>query len=718
LQSLLSFPREVGDDMNLSVRFHATVLAPGFALGNAFFIRERPLPPSGEPSDLPDALRELHMFKQSVVRAVEELESLIEQLERGRSPEPADIARAHLAMLSDSGFHEDIQRKIATQGLQAERAVEEVIHELVILFERSENEVLAERSADLKDLELRLKAALGGQPHDVFRSIASADNHIALVDELLPSYVFDAHTHHVSGFLVTKGTPLAHAVILARHYGMPVLKMEHLSRIENGTALLLDGANGYVVMEPDEAMIRDVLPARQPSHVPETHESLPAALWLSIIDPQQLDAGVLADAAGIGLYRTEMLFMKHSHDFPAEDEQYRVYRSLFEKCGGKPVTIRTLDIGGDKLLPYFSLGPQANPYMGFRAHRIWRFHPEILVCQIRAIMRAAGHEGRLRILYPMIETVDSLAFVQELVRDAVASLRRQGEPIPDRYEEGLLIEVPSAVWDYSALLARVDYASLGTNDLLQYFFAADRNNPNISSFYVPEHPAVIRMLHWIVDKNAQANKPRTSAGKSRPTGRTCPCWSAWASVISASPRVCSRKCGPSCPGSNRPRAPGWRGTPWKPAARRKFDNCSGILAGSSPNLPCRTCRVKAKWSIRSAGWLSKQATRPCPSRTTERPPISAHPSAAGSSWRKPPESPPSPNKANGVRTWGEVEGAGCRQPQSTAMRVRTIPPALTSVNGLPRTFPRDGGNRARPRYGTPRSVPVSSHRVKQETWSA
>jgi phosphotransferase system enzyme I (PtsI) len=513
LQSLLSFPREVGDDMNLSVRFHATVLAPGFALGNAFFIRERPLPPSGEPSDLPDALRELHMFKQSVVRAVEELESLIEQLERGRSPEPADIARAHLAMLSDSGFHEDIQRKIATQGLQAERAVEEVIHELVILFERSENEVLAERSADLKDLELRLKAALGGQPHDVFRSIASADNHIALVDELLPSYVFDAHTHHVSGFLVTKGTPLAHAVILARHYGMPVLKMEHLSRIENGTALLLDGANGYVVMEPDEAMIRDVLPARQPSHVPETHESLPAALWLSIIDPQQLDAGVLADAAGIGLYRTEMLFMKHSHDFPAEDEQYRVYRSLFEKCGGKPVTIRTLDIGGDKLLPYFSLGPQANPYMGFRAHRIWRFHPEILVCQIRAIMRAAGHEGRLRILYPMIETVDSLAFVQELVRDAVASLRRQGEPIPDRYEEGLLIEVPSAVWDYSALLARVDYASLGTNDLLQYFFAADRNNPNISSFYVPEHPAVIRMLHWIVDKNAQANKPLNICGE-------------------------------------------------------------------------------------------------------------------------------------------------------------------------------------------------------------
>jgi phosphoenolpyruvate-protein phosphotransferase len=466
-------------------------------------------------SDSPDSLQELHIFKQSVVRAVEELERLIEHLERSRSTEPADIARAHLAMLSDSGFHENIQRRIATQGLRAERAVEEVIHELVTVFERSENEVLVERSADLKDLELRLKAALVGQPHDVFSAIASTDDHIALVDELLPSYIFDAHTHHVTGFLVTKGTPLAHAVILARHYGMPVLKTEQLSRIENGTALLLDGSKGCIVIEPDEATIRhfDVVPAGQPDPVPVPHEPLPATLWLSIIDPQQLDSGVLANAAGIGLYRTEMLFMKHPHDFPAEEAQYRVYRSLFEKCGGKPVTIRTLDVGGDKLLPYFSLGPQANPYMGFRAHRIYRFHPEILVRQIRAILRAAGPDGRLRILYPMIETVDALAFVQELVRDAVASLRREDLPIPERYEEGILVEVPSAVWDYSALLARVDYASLGTNDLLQYFFAADRNNPNIGSFYVPEHPAVLRMLHWIVEKNAQADKPLGICGE-------------------------------------------------------------------------------------------------------------------------------------------------------------------------------------------------------------
>ncbi len=499
--------------MGAPIRFHATVLAPGVAFGNGLFISERPDSPRGGPADSADAHAELRAFEHSVKRAVEELEKLIDQLGEGRSEEPADIARAHLAMLSDSGFHQDIQKKIASQGIRAERAVEEVVQELIILFERSENEVLAERAADLRDLERRLKAALGDQPHGVFRTIVSADDQIALVDELLPSYVFEAPAHHVTGFVVTKGTPLAHAVILARHYGIPVLKVERLPRIEDGSTVLLDSASSLVVMAPDAAEARDVLRSAKPTPAPVPHESLPAALWLSIVDPLQLEPGVLANAAGIGLYRTEMLFMKHCHDFPDEEEQCRAYRRLFDKCGDKPVTVRTLDIGGDKLLPYFSLGPQANPYMGFRAHRIWRFHPEILITQVRAILRAAGPGRRLRILYPMIETVDSLAFVQQLVLDAVASLRRQGQPIPERFEEGVLIEVPSAIWDYCALLARVDYTSLGTNDLLQYFFAADRNNPNISSFYVPEHPAVLRMLHWLADKNAQAGKPLGICGE-------------------------------------------------------------------------------------------------------------------------------------------------------------------------------------------------------------
>ncbi|MGE5189115.1 MAG: phosphoenolpyruvate--protein phosphotransferase [Gemmatimonadota bacterium] len=499
--------------MSAASRIDAAILAPGTALGSAVHLRERPLPPGCETNDRPDAGQELHLFRQSVERTVAELEGLIGQLERGRSPEPADIARAHLAMLSDSGFHRDIQSRIATQGLRAERAVEEVIRELVALFERSGNQVLAGRSADLKDLELRLKHAIWGDPRDDFGAIEGPGDHIALVDELLPSHVFEARAHQVAGFLVAKGTPLAHAVILARLYGIPVLKADRLARIENGTALLLDGENGRVVIEPGDAEVREMPAVARRIPAPVREETGPATLWLSVVDSQQIDPGILADAAGVGLYRTEVLFMRHREDFPNEEEQYTVYRSLFERCGDKPVTVRTLDIGGDKVLPYFSLGPQANPDLGLRAHRIWRYHPEILVRQVRAIMRAAGREGRLRILYPMIETVDSLVFVQELVHRAVTSLRREGRATPERYEEGILLEVPSALWDYSSLLARVDYASLGTNDLLQYFFAADRGNPNIGSFYVPDHPAVWRMMHWVAERTARANKSLSICGE-------------------------------------------------------------------------------------------------------------------------------------------------------------------------------------------------------------
>jgi phosphotransferase system enzyme I (PtsI) len=499
--------------MNRSERFHGTVLAPGFALGNAFRIGDSPPRSAGDPPALVDVHRELHLFKQSIAQAVEELENLVEQLQRNPSPEPADIARVHLAMLNDVGFHDDVRHKIATSGLRAEHAIEVVVHEMVALFERSGNEVLAERSADLKDLEFRLKTAMGGRPSNVFGAIGSEGNQIALVEELLPSFIFDAPSHNVTGFLVAKGTPLAHAVILARLYGIPVLKTDHLSRLENGTPLLLDGINGDIVTEPDETEVQRRSKDSRSNLAVLCDAPLSANLWLSIIDPLQLESTAVEKSAGIGLYRTEVLFMKSREDFPGEEEQCAAYRALFQRCGDKPVTIRTLDIGGDKLLPYFSLGPQANPYMGFRAHRIWRFHPEILICQIRAIMRAAGTGGRLRILYPMIETVDSLTFVQKLVRDAVSALRRERVPIPEQYEEGVLVEVPSAVWDYSALLERVDYTSLGTNDLLQYFFAADRNNPNIGSFYIPEHPAVLRMLHWIAERNIATGKPLGICGE-------------------------------------------------------------------------------------------------------------------------------------------------------------------------------------------------------------
>ncbi len=186
---------------------------------------------------------------------------------------------------------------------------------------------------------------------------------------------------------------------------------------------------------------------------------------------------------------------------------------LFDRCKESPITVRTLDIGGDKKLPYFSFGPQDNPYLGLRAHRIFRFQPEILITQIRARLKAAVNLSRLRILFPMIETLDGLLFVQDLLNAAIASLKQDGASFNESFQQGILVEVPSAVWNFRAMLRHVDFASIGTNDLLQYFFAVDRNNANVHYAFEPENPGALKMIKYIVDMAKEQEKPLSVCGE-------------------------------------------------------------------------------------------------------------------------------------------------------------------------------------------------------------
>ncbi|MCB2141330.1 phosphoenolpyruvate--protein phosphotransferase [bacterium] len=491
----------------------AMVFSPGQARGKVFFIEAGQEPSNSAEGTPVDVQQELHRFQNALQSTVVDLTQLIEQLEHGNEKEQAEITRAHIALLQDSQFHENVRKKIEMHGYGSEHAIEEIALEFSLLSEESGNELIAARSTDLMDMGQRLKRALRGESQDVFGALSPTEDHVAVVAELLPSHVFAARDHRVTGFIFSKGTPLAHASILARLYEIPVLKVTSLSPIKAGAPLILDGNNRRVVTNPGRSDIDSIVSERPASRDAGDFTELPWDLWLNIIDPQQLDSGMISKTSGIGLYRTEILFMTRHEDFPSEEEQFLTYRALFDRCGDKPVTIRTLDIGGDKFLPYFSLGPQANPYLGLRAHRIYRFHPEIVVRQVRAILRAAGHNGRLRLLYPMIESEESLFFVQSLVMKAVASLQQERRPVPQRFEEGVLIEVPSALWDYPRLLQNVDFASLGTNDLFQYFFSADRNNPNVSAYCQPENPVALRMLDWVVRKSNQANKPLSICGE-------------------------------------------------------------------------------------------------------------------------------------------------------------------------------------------------------------
>jgi phosphoenolpyruvate-protein kinase (PTS system EI component) len=206
--------------------------------------------------------------------------------------------------------------------------------------------------------------------------------------------------------------------------------------------------------------------------------------------------------------------MEQTDDFPSEQQQYEVYRSLFQVCPSDyPVTVRTADIGGDKTLPYFSLGPQENPYLGVRAHRIYREHPEIFIIQMRAILRAAAGASGLRIMYPMIGSLEDLSFVQSLLAETIRSLKARGQDCQDQFQQGIMIEVPSAAWNCEELLKAVDFASVGTNDLLQYFFAVARDDAGVSQSYRAQDPNALQMLKRIVDTAARIGKPLSICGE-------------------------------------------------------------------------------------------------------------------------------------------------------------------------------------------------------------
>jgi phosphoenolpyruvate-protein phosphotransferase len=371
-------------------------------------------------------------------------------------------------------------------------------------------------------MERKVTIAIGGR----IRNLASEESDfvkmllnrvhdpVVVTRELFPSLVLEARKGGVKAILILNGTSLSHAAILAKSFAIPVLKIENLYALglKDKDEVLVDAERGRLVINPGKESMDRIGAGRERKEMPKL-SSLPLKIWINIVDPAQLGGEEVDTIEGIGLYRTESLFMEKKEDFPDEDEQYRVYSSLFEKAGERPVTIRTLDIGGDKTLSYFSFGPQENPYLGFRAHRIYRFHPEIFVTQMRAILRSGAHSSNLRVLYPMIENVDEMLFVQSLLKKTMRSLKKDGFKYSRKFHQGVLVEVPSAVWDFKKLLGLADFASLGTNDLLQYFFAVDRNNANVSGSYGPENPTSLRMLKSLVETAKELDKPLNICGE-------------------------------------------------------------------------------------------------------------------------------------------------------------------------------------------------------------
>jgi phosphoenolpyruvate-protein kinase (PTS system EI component)/YHS domain-containing protein len=351
--------------------------------------------------------------------------------------------------------------------------------------------------------------------HEAFEALGEGEAMVLAVKELLPSVVLEARNSRVVGFVVERGTGLSHGSILAKSLGFPVLRIDDLQALQAATdeLVLISATEGSLVVAPGPELIIQIV-ERRPTAPVVDQVGLPVRLWINVADPAQVTPELVDRIAGVGLYRTEVLFMEQIDDFPSEQQQYITYRSLFETCRpDQIVTVRTADIGGDKTLSYFPLGPQENPSLGVRANRVYREHPEIFITQMRAILRAAADSSGLRIMYPMIGSREDLLFIERLLAEAVRSLRARRQVYRDQFQQGIMIEVPSAAWNARELLDVVDFASVGTNDLLQYFFAVGRDDANNSQSYRTLDPVALRMLKHLVEAASRAGKPLSICGE-------------------------------------------------------------------------------------------------------------------------------------------------------------------------------------------------------------
>jgi phosphotransferase system enzyme I (PtsI) len=459
--------------------------------------------------------QELDHFEELIDGLAEELTAAIAQLEVESAYTEAQLLRTHLYLIKDHIFHQDVCSAIRESGLSAETAIETVLRRIIAVFETSKNSRLAERASDIRDIIARLARRVHHQHHQAFEALGGDEAVVLAVKELLPSMVLEARNSSVVGFVVEMGTGVSHAMILAKSLGFPVLRVDDLQvlRAIDRQTVLLNATDGSLMVARGPVIV--LAPAEsQPAVRLVDRDSLPVRLWINVADPAQVTPELLEHIEGIGLYRTEVLFMEQTDDFPSEEQQYETYRALFQICGpDRPVTVRTADIGGDKMLPYLPLGPQENPFLGLRANRIYREHPEILITQMRAILRAAAHSAGLRIMYPMIGTREDLLFIERLLAEAVRSLRARRHVYQENFQQGIMIEVPSAAWNCAELLEVVDFASVGTNDLLQYFFAAGRDDAHVSQSYRTQDPVALRMLKRLADAASYAGKPLSICGE-------------------------------------------------------------------------------------------------------------------------------------------------------------------------------------------------------------
>ena len=459
-----------------------------------------------------DPEQEILRYRQAKQTAMEQLQGLYQKALKEVGEANAAIFEIHQMMLEDDDYNESVENIIRMQQVNAEYAVASTGDNFAQMFSAMDDDYMRARSADVKDISERVLSVLGGRTTGI---AASGEPVIIVADDLAPSETVQLNKDLVLSFVTVHGSVNSHTAILARTMSIPALIGTAIPLTDDidGKVGIVDGKNGCIYVDPDE----DTLGRMQQLKLEEqekkellqtlkgreniTIDGKKIMLYANIGNSKDLAAVLQNDAGGIGLFRSEFIYLERD-TFPTEEEQFQIYRTVAETMAGKPVIIRTLDIGADKKCDYFEMEPEENPAMGCRAIRICLTRPEIFKTQLRALFCASAF-GNISIMYPMIISVDELRKIKTIVAEIRQELTEQGVTFGEP-KQGIMIETPAAVMMSEELAKEVDFFSIGTNDLTQYTLAIDRQNPKLDAFYDPHHPAVLRMIQMVVENAHKA----------------------------------------------------------------------------------------------------------------------------------------------------------------------------------------------------------------------